>query len=232
MRLFELLKEDPFTVQDIERKTLRNLERGSAPSSQYLGGGHYSHAFTTKDNPHDVVKGTSGNASIEDGYEGFIRALAADEEMRDNIYMPRIRSAKVIRSTKNPNKKRLLVRLERLYNLGDLSEREAYDMLVKLIGRENARSYYAMLLSFDMQQTKMKTNWPYVLKEFLSDYSYKNTDYPILDEEFIKAFEWVKKVAREESWQMDLHSENWMFRRTPYGPQLVMMDPLAWRKSR
>lgn len=228
----QLIQEDPFTVQDIERKTLRNITVGSLPSAEFVDSGHYSTVYTSKENPHDVVKGTSGNARLEDGYEAFLRALADNEEMRDNIYMPRIRTARVIRSTKDPSKKRLLVRLERLNNLSALSEREAYDMLVRLIGRDNARQFYKELLSYDAERNKMKTSWPWLLKEFLTDYAYNTSDYQVIDEEFLKAYKWVKQVAKEGNWQMDLYGENWMFRRTPYGPQLVMIDPFAWRKSR
>jgi hypothetical protein len=238
MRLFELLQEDPFTVQDIERKNLVGFgplgqtSRELDKKTQFLGAGYYSTVLSSDDNPHDVVKGSRGTTKQKDGYEAFIRALANDPEMRDNIHMPRIRSAKVMSST-DGKKSNLLVRLERLHEIRHLSEREAYDILVRLIGRENARKYW--LHAMDMPGgSKMRTNWPWVLGEYLDAYSAEKetrTEYPILDAELLQAYKWASSIAKKEGWVMDLHSGNWMIRRTPYGPQLVISDPFAMRWS-
>lgn len=220
MRLFELIQEDPFTVQDTERKTLPSFATDTYRGKNYIDQGYFSSVFGHPDNPHDVVKG-SKRFDSEDGYEGFIRALAEDETMRDNIYMPRIRTARVITSTKT-GQKSTMIRMERLQQLKALSEREAYMILVNLIGRTNA---------FEYKETKEVDTWQRALKYFLDMHSGNmppSSD--IINEDWLEAYNWVQRVSREKGWHMDLHSENWMMRRTPYGPQLVITDPFSWRR--
>lgn len=225
MKIYEIIQEDPFQVQDLKRKTLPGFAVDKENTKHYINHGHFSSVYGHPDNPHDVVKATR-RFSEEDGYEAFIRALAEDEEMRDNIYMPRIRTARVITSTKT-DQKASMVRMERLEPLSKLSEREAHMLFVNLVGNETALKAKA---EYDDSWGVAAFCWRQSLTSFLNYHSSGRIASTAINEDWLEALAWVRNVASERGWSMDLHSENWMVRRTPYGPQLVITDPFSWKK--
>lgn len=229
MRLYELIQEDPFQVKDVRRETLPSFATSPVSKRHYMDHGHFSSVFGHPDNPHDVLKGTR-RFTEEDGYEAFIRALANDEKMRDNIYMPRIRTARVVTSTKT-DQRASMIRMERLEPLTNLSEREAHMLLVNLIGREAAiekKNQYNKNNVFI--KNDYKRGWREALSGILNSHSSGVPSDSIINDDWLEAYKWVRDIARDQGWNMDLHSENWMFRRTPFGPQLVITDPFSWKK--
>lgn len=228
MRLFELIQEDPFDVKDYTRSRVPTTPLKPLPSedTEQLGAGWFSKALTHKDLPQDVLKMTIRDGP-RDAYETFLRALASDPEMRDNIHMPRIRSAKVI--TTPSGEKSLMVRVERLESVSNLSERDAYELAKKLVGRETAHKLKNEP-SYRVGTLK-ETPWVGALLTVL-DYLFQEEIAPreILDDELRNAYIWAKKKGAEIDVTFDLHLENWMIRRTPYGPQLVINDPFSYNK--
>ena len=53
----------------------------------------------------------------------------------------------------------------------------------------------------------------------------------MVDEDFIRATTFIKKIADKYSIGLDLHDENIMFRRGPTGLHLVLTDPLSFVHS-
>jgi len=119
--------------------------------------------------------------------------------------------------------------MEKLFPLRDLGERESYTILVNLVGRDTARE---MKVTAEKESFKGTTiTWRLVLSHLLDAHSGLSIPSSmIINEDWLEAYNWVQSVAKKEGWYMDLHSENWMFRRTPYGPQLVIIDPFSWRR--
>jgi hypothetical protein len=60
----------------------------------------------------------------------------------------------------------------------------------------------------------------YVMKEK------NNNMLPIVDTQLIEALNIVSSLVKKQ-FELDIHHGNFMFRRTPYGPQLVLTDPLC-----
>lgn len=144
--------------------------------------------------------------------------------------MPRIRSARVITSTKT-GQKALMVRMERLEPLSRLSEREAYMLLVDLVGRESAlKARENQVKKNVFLKSGAVTEWRGILKRVLDSHSSGMSTDGMINDDWLEAYTWVRNVARDQGYNMDLHSDNWMFRRTQYGPQLVITDPFSWKK--
>ena len=240
MRLFELLTEAPPTVKHHEYKS----ERGSMepPDARFptgsgaktergtttLGGASFSFVYGHEDNPHDVMKlSKPAHISLVDGYEAFIEALATDAEMHENPHFPRVQTVRNVRDRSRAERK-YMVRMERLYSLNNLSEEE-YKVMVKNTFNDS----YIYQVQRDLPEWKHDNKWRAVYLTWLEDsftssyYIPKKAYAPIKDYSLRVALDKIIKIADDNSLRLDLHSQNIMFRKTQYGPVLVITDPLS-----
>jgi hypothetical protein len=234
MRLFELIQEDPFDVKDTIVKDvplapmMHRTRARFQPKTDILGHGYFSTTVGHQDSPHDAVKISNAENSRNDGYEEYLRLLSRNPELRDNIHVPRIRSARVITSSDKNKKRMLLVRMERLEPIKNLSEREAYELVKSLVGREEAirqKNNPRMFTSGDP--------WVRALNGVLFRWERGELDSnQIIHDDIRDTVEFLRKFAGMRQIGFDLHDENWMIRRTPYGPQLVISDPFSFMKSK
>lgn len=189
------------------------------PKLKTLGAGYFSSVYAHDDNPHDVMKFPRKEASKSDtdGFRIFISALAKDKEMQSNPYFPRFR---MIRKFEHGDEHSYTARMERLFPLEDLEMEDLYSIVERIYDDELATYLYdraSLPHLFYKQLAKAVSN------TVESKWHVEN----ITDAHFAEATDWIHDLAEREGFYVDLHFNNMMVRRTPYGSQLVLSDPLG-----
>lgn len=228
MKVLDLLFEYTFPepkVKVISKERLPDLDRQSARdknikpiSTDPLKQGYFSKVFHNPvRSPHDVRK-ISQLQHIEDidGFYFYMRELYHHSD-NSNPYFPRFREITLYTipgSGKQTSKEiAYSVKMERLYHLDQLSEEETNALGTKIYGPSD-RTYIltniidtVIQLIHDNAQTKSK----------------------VVDKHLIAATKFIMRVSKKHNLEIDIHDGNIMVRRTPYGPQLVITDPLSFQ---
>jgi len=189
------------------------------PKVQSLGTGYFSSVYSHEDTPHDVVKFSRHGIEDDnetDGFQAFMLALAFNKDAQSNIYFPKFRSIRKIEHKGNTS---FIARMEKLVRLMDLNIDELEAVCTRMFTEERADLIMSQETHYDRVRSLSRTVGEAV------KHQYKRED--IIDEEFIKAARWLQDLAKRRKIDIDLHFENMMIRRTPYGPQLVLSDPLG-----
>ena len=201
---------------DVSNINLPNRRFGpSKPQEDAIGKGRYSTVRNDPKDPHMVTKKTKYDKEEtqyhnKDLYPQFIEALInSDQKM--NPYFPRVYGMKAY-TDKSGNKLHKF-NMEKLNDLSELSKEE-FDHVLDLIMDENIKKAYHIsgpgyLAWFIVEAIKSSS----VRKE-------------IKDRNLYNALSFLSKFLKKQ-WHLDLHANNMMFRRTPYGAQLVITDPFS-----
>lgn len=192
------------------------------PKVKTLGAGYFSSVYAHDDNPHDVMKfpRKEYNKGDVDGFRIFMSALAADKEMQSNPYFPRFR---MIRKFEKGKEHSYTARMERLFPLESLEVEDLYSILERIYSDEFAK------------EVLDRSNTPqlYFFKQVAKTVGHtveKGWDLEkVTDPLFEQAADWIHELGLREGFYVDLHFNNMMVRRTPYGSQLVLSDPLGTR---
>lgn len=213
MKLFEIVnvKDNP------------NLEQPDA--EQEIGSGHYAKVANDPKDPHMVRKSTP----TDDPYNLYLDWLINNDAMSNNPYFPRVYEQN------SANGQRVL-QMEKLREFKTMNSRELETLIQRLYGGEVSLA--------DMKQGYMdRFSWKKDLSDIeskldkspsiaVADYirnSVKGGEFrdEVKDPMFSKALSIVRSLAMNHSKTVDLHSGNFMIRRGPTGPQLVIIDPLS-----
>ena len=238
MRLFELLTEAPPKVSYHSRPTSTStidrlpLDPGedskTARGSHKMGSGAFAAVYGHDDNPHEVVKLSEPRSKKRiDGYEAFVRQLSRDPEMHENPHLPRIHIVRNIYNKDN-DERQYIVRMEKLYPWAQLSEEE-YEIMVKHTFTD---SFIAQVNNSLPEWRKDRLYWSvfmqWVERSFVSaDYIPEKAYTALKSKDLQNALTKIARLADKENVRLDIHSANIMFRKTQYGPVLVITDPLS-----
>jgi hypothetical protein len=201
---------------DIRNINLPNRKfKPSKAQEDSIGKGRYSTVRNDPKDPHMVIKKTKFDKGTtayhnKDVYPQFIDALInSDQKM--NPYFPRIYGMKSY--TDKSDDKLNKFNIEKLEDLRELSAEEM-DHIIGLIMDDDVRKAW-------------KVDNERMLAWFISEAIKKNSvRKEIKDRNLYNALTFLSEFLKK-NWFLDLHSENMMFRRTPYGPQLVITDPFS-----
>jgi len=237
MRLQELLNEyyDLNPVSDIAFLPIDDPD-------EELGSGYFSHVNAIKDNPHDVTKTSYYGPSDEedfdsyernqgedaDGYVVFLRALANDRHMQDNIHFPQVRKVAIDEND------RIHAEIEKLETLESLSLREIYTMFQRYYPDDPSLESFRQNLRASRKRNRRGRSRLRRLPDQLSsriavdamDKQGRSKSY-----ELNTAIRWIGVLGQQERFNIDIHSNNLMARRTPYGIIPVINDPLGMARS-
>ena len=243
MRLYELLEQDfpeikyraardkvpdlyaysdPDSFRSDDDVTTIDKHYAENPNVTKLGMGAFSTAYQHKHSPHDVVKGSKLTAK-PDGFEAFFMGLSEHPEMQTNPYFPRFRNINRFKA-KGKQQTSYMVRVETLEKLKVLSNKESEMLFDKIFTDEGKKFVEEKLHKWDLNPKK----WSYLTigLEFLV------TDTALLedvkDEHLLQAMDFLQELSEKYNYDIDLHDENIMIRRTSVGPQLVLNDPLGF----
>lgn len=210
MLLNEIIQTDVTNVNLPNRKF-----KQSKSQEDSIGKGRYSTVRNDPKDPHMVIKKTkfdknSTSYHNKDVYPQFIEALInSDQKM--NPYFPRVYGMKSYNDKSDDKLHKF--NIERLEDLRELSAEEM-DHIMSLIMDDDVRKAWRI----DNER---------MLAWFISEAIKKNSvRKEIKDKNLYDALTFLSKFLKK-NWFLDLHSENMMFRRTPYGPQLVITDPFS-----
>jgi hypothetical protein len=211
MRLSEILREYDIDYKRVPVKKAPTA--GDRPDMKSLGQGYFSDVYAPAGAPHDVVK-INYQVDVKDGYHAFVKALIDNERARDSIYFPRIRSVRELQ-TPGADFPYLLVRMEQLLPLQALTREE----LIGLATRHTDIPEKDIVDQYEI--------WDiiYLISKAINPRTH--SPYKVTDTKLKNAIRWVEELGKKENSSVDLHSDNIMARRTPYGPQLVISDPLG-----
>lgn len=189
-----------------------------------LGTGAFATAYQDKDNPHDVLKG-SKETTLSDGFKIFFIALSKDTKMQANPYFPRFRA---IRQFDSADKQRsnYIVRMEKLEDIKSINRAEAKAILRKLFSEQTQKSIIN-IATFEegMRYSSDAQNCVFAGISLALDRASVRRN--IIDKNFLQAVEFINKIADDFEYYADLHKGNIMIRRTQYGVQPVINDPLG-----
>lgn len=213
MKIAEILHE--YDIDYKKASVKRKPKTRDLPGMKELGGGYFSDVYAPAGAPHDVVK-INYEVSTKDGYHAFIKALIDNERARNSIYFPRIRSVRELQAP-DADFPYLLVRMERLLPLRALTREEIISLAIR---------------HTDITEEDVERQDDYDIAKLLSDAinPMYHSPYKVTDTKLKNAIRWIEEIADKERVFVDLHSDNVMARRTPYGPQLVLSDPLGLSK--
>lgn len=210
MLLTEIIQTDVTNVNLPNRKF-----KQSKSQEDSIGKGRYSTVRNDPKDPHMVIKKTkfdknSTSYHNKDVYPQFIEELInSDQKM--NPYFPRVYGMKSYNDKSDDKLHKF--NIERLEDLRQLSAEEM-DHIMSLIMEDDVRK------AWNIDNERM-------LAWFISEAIKKNSvRKEIKDKNLYDALTFLSKFLKK-NWFLDLHSENMMFRRTPYGPQLVITDPFS-----
>lgn len=210
MLLNEIIQTDVTNVNLPNRKF-----KQSKSQEDSIGKGRYSTVRNDPKDPHMVIKKTKFDKDKtayhnKDVYPQFIEALInSDQKM--NPYFPRVYGMKSYNDKSDDKLHKF--NIERLEDLRQLSAEEM-DHIIGLIMDDDVRKAW-------------KIDNERMLAWFICEAIKKNSvRKEIKDRNLYNALTFLSKFLKK-NWYLDLHSENMMFRRTPYGPQLVITDPFS-----
>lgn len=152
-----------------------------------------------------------------DGFNFFVQELINRDAM-DNIYFPKVYSMKKI--SDDSNQYIHTYKTEKLYDMKQLSREELLKICEEIFGPDD--------MSNDFDENDLISIIAGKIEYALINYDYSD----IKSDELINALQILAGIAKDaikspEKYRLDVHTQNIMARRTPYGPQLVINDPLA-----
>ncbi len=205
------------------------------PDIETLGTGAFATAYRHKKNPYDVTKGSKASKE-PDGFKSFFDALSKNEDAQSNPYFPRFRSMSSYHGQND--RQSYIARMEPLEQYVALSGKERQMLVNKLFGEhgidiinhyfeeENRNipwrgkdptkeQFQGEKLAFAVQNSLENDTWADELR------------WQIEDKKFLQAIEFLQDAAKKYDFDLDMHYNNLMVRRTSVGPQLVFNDPFG-----
>lgn len=215
---------------------------GVPASSVFKGNSHksgaYSYVKDDKNDPHVVHKYQKKHNS-RDAYWIFLDHLK-NSDMMDNPYLPKVYKHTVVKDVKDNVKNSATI--EKLMPLSEASPSDIFLMCHRAYGMEFEETPSGKLYTRNSRfmGSRYDENHAsrYALNRLLETielavqgYTPSDNDEIITDEQLLEATAFVRKVMEESGSSTDMHSANFMLRRTPTGAQLVIIDPLWFEGS-
>lgn len=190
--------------------------------------GAYGAAYEHKKRPGTVLKvGKFYDSPFEDGYLSFVQSILKANRSASNPYLPRIYSVKIYRAKPvkakdgemyTPMGGQYVIEMERLHKLDELSKEELIAIAERIFPQWDEQGNEHHQLSALLRAIGRAAQGKPELKQ-------------IKDRQLVRALALIHNIEKRKrnisDIEMDMHGGNYMVRRTPVGPQLVIIDPLA-----
>lgn len=216
--MLDILGEDITQTQVTDKRYTGqfNWKKAGQATRDQLGDGAFSRVRPDHRDPHMVNKETrkplGGQTGREDGFGPFIRYLVKHGHM-DNIHFPKVYKAN--RTTDRNNEHKDSFQIERLEDPRKLSKEEiAFLIEANFTDRMYEHSVEEMASVLERSVTSDMILEKYVGSDTLKE-----------------AIHIVRAAKKELGFQLDLHQENIMVRRTSTGLQLVISDPFGYSNN-
>lgn len=199
---------------------------------KHIGTGAFASTYSHQDRPEDVRR-VSKPQTIKDGYWAYVRALK-DHPDSGNPYFPKFREGTEYHQRSGhtmTNRSVLSVKMERLRQLNELSEIEIESVLERWFGEQWKKSL-SVIYGIDVYEISSWWNSPaFVLVDIMRREidSQLTSNSKLKDCQLVDALKFIKDlvIASRDGLALDLGTNNVMYKRSPYGIQLVLTDPVA-----
>ncbi len=180
-----------------------------------IGSGIFATVYAHPDHDDHVIK-VHHQMSRNDGYLNFIHS--PEVRSQNNPHFPRIHSIDSYHHAKGGRTTGVhIIRMEKLYGTDDLNTSEHQNVL-SLIGHKKGFGSYETHENLARDADTI-TYW----RKNRDEEGSRQTKSPL----WLSALRKVGKLVKQGKGAPDLHGGNIMYRRTPYGHQPVITDPLA-----
>ena len=204
MKLNEL-----FDTVERERPTkgIQRYTQTDRPDDNY---GYYSMVRPDKTDPHMVRKTPFRpfKGQTNDAYFTYIKYIVDNKIAQENPYAPRVYKIDKFTDPENGAMK-FNIKMEQLVKLSKLEPEQLVTIYEKITGREVQEDYVNS----------------YVIADFVD--GILTGHHLSTDEQLNDLMKTIWKIKKQYRFSNDLHHGNMMARITPYGPQLVITDPLS-----
>lgn len=228
-RTIDDVKNDPDVGPILTKKTVAGDTEESS--------GAFASAYADKTDPTSVIKigKTESGGTANPKKDGYLNYITRIKNLKLPVF-PQIHSVEIFEHKGQGGMSYYCfkVKMERLYNAGDLNTKEVHYLIQRLIGRELTEEeskkienygskliwFYSSMLQHLASEGTTKGPW-----DMTHNIDVKLKD--IHDRYLLTAITAIRSIAKVKKVGLDLHAGNIMFRRTPYGIQPVITDPLA-----
>lgn len=193
------------------------------PKVKHKGSGAFASTYQHRDRPEDVRKITKPS-DFKDGYHSYIDLLKDNPDF-DNPYFPKLRE---ITKYKRGNKQVLSVKKEALRHMSELTYKEVVSILERWFGPQ-WNDEIKQIVDLNVRALKTWPNYDILLSSLIR----KIADFPekfrerIRDKQLYDALYWLNNTVVKGGTTFDIGVNNIMYKRSPYGIQLVLTDPVA-----
>ncbi len=215
------------------------------PKVTHKGSGAFASTYQHQDRPEDVRKITKPQIVI-DGYHKYIELLKDNPDF-DNPYFPKIReitrySKKQADLIPDPTTKLysrdsvhddsdavvLSVKKEALRHLDELTYAEAVSVFERWFGTDWLKQL-RKITDASVETLKSWDRYDLIMTNIIRKISFDPESWrgALLDKDLYNAIYWLKNTVAKDGVEFDLGGNNVMYKRSPYGIQLVLTDPVA-----
>ena len=232
MRILEIMTTP--TVYDprdttVDRETEKFLKTqkpktaaSTAKDQLSLGSGEYATTYDTPRTPTGMNIVTKIHRVQgpwrQDGYLNYLRELQAITQDHPNPYLPQIYSV----ARKGTDERVAVIQMEKLRPIMDLTTEQLKNIFIKL-GQGSTRGFELPKLGSKMDHIQYLKKLEYWITE-TANYP---REHQWLDPDFLEACAIIHRLEQYDEGLLDIHLGNIMYRATPYGPQMVITDPLT-----
>lgn len=210
----------PAKTKTIRTKSPLNMDQFHRNNTKdNIGRGFFSTVYNDRDE--HMVQKISHNSKYHDNYWDYADALIKTKIWESNPHFPRIYSIKkFVHGTETHYKGTM----EKLINSRDCSSEELYACYENLIYMKSPNFYHRLIMDD-------KNDFLFHVSQVISS-AVKSDNYTeITDSVFKEALQWInvtfEDLNSKHNIAIDMHQGNFMYRRTKYGIQLVLSDPIA-----
>lgn len=207
-RTIEKIRQQPF---DKNRVELQNLIHQEKYGKDDPNRGFYAKGRPSIHDPFMYTKISAQPVNLEDdGYFNYVQAIKP--YIQSNPYLPRVYVIKIDKDSEGKAVPKY--QMEKLFNLRELDKND-------LDTRDEILRPISEKIFFEPPENPKGLF--YRIGRALNFGEYDE----IKDKKLIQALELIREVNKNDNFEFDLHRNNFLYRRGPYGIQLVIADPLA-----
>lgn len=175
--------------------------------------------FTVNKKPHTFID------TSEDAYYVYIKTIVDHKLAQENPYFPKVYKFKTLNIKNNTDRRSRSydIQLEKLIEFDELKTKEALTLLEKILDDEGIKYFhnnYGILKSNSYHQKNIRDIILFILNCIA-------TNVYVKDKYAKDAMSLINDLRNAYGFILDLSEWNVMFRRSSYGIQMVITDPLA-----
>lgn len=231
MKIHEVITPDKLALKP---DSGRDLNWKDVEHDADLGQGYFGFVKTNSDSDsgqitaYKTAKLDYNNPNL-DGYVAYVNALKQQIDAHPNRYLPQIHNVKLVYDPKKiyPQTGYVLVDMELLTRGTDMSGEELFMAYQKMLNNPQP---------MDTSQYHVYTPYRGLSKiieliKIIHNHGTPQDKNLEPDPELVAAIDLIRGIS-SRGFSFDMHHGNVMFRRTSFGPQTVLTDPLSFGFSR